>query len=213
MNKNILPLHQELFDPKRQEFFKELKNFADIGYLAGGTGLMLQIGHRLSFDFDIFTFEAVPVKLLNKVNKIFQKHFIKPQTDNEDELTVLIDEIKITFFYHEFLPLYGLRESGIIQLLDIRDIASDKAYTVGRRPMWRDYVDLYFLLRDHTNLEIIIKEAQARFGGNFSEKLFLEQLTYFGDIKEYAVQFPKNHVNPEIIQEFLSQKTREYLSI
>ena len=31
-----------------------------------------------------------------------------------------------------------------MDLMDIKDIATNKAYTIGRRPKWRDYVDIYF---------------------------------------------------------------------
>jgi len=42
----------------------------------------------------------------------------------------------------------------------MNDIAADKAFTVGRRGAFRDYVDLYFLLKDKTTLPKIISDAQ-----------------------------------------------------
>ena len=34
--------------------FEKLVKFKKPGYLAGGTALALQLGHRVSYDFDIF---------------------------------------------------------------------------------------------------------------------------------------------------------------
>jgi len=62
-------------------------------------------------------------------------------------------------------------------------IAVAKAYTLGRRGSWRDYVDLYFILKSKTaSLKEIIEGARKIYGGIFSEKLFLSQLIYTEDI-------------------------------
>jgi hypothetical protein len=57
-----------------------------------------------------------------------------------------------------------------------------KAYALGRRSKWKDYVDLYLLLRDHFTLADICVEAACIFGELFSEKMFRAQLCYFEDI-------------------------------
>jgi len=46
-------MFQEALTEKGKEFFPLLKKFNDF-YLAGGTALALQIGHRVSIDFDFF---------------------------------------------------------------------------------------------------------------------------------------------------------------
>ena len=50
------------------------------------------------------------------------------------------------------------------------------------RSKWKDYVDLYFLLRDHFTIADISSVATRIFGEFFSEKLFRSQLCYFDDI-------------------------------
>ena len=57
-----------------------------------------------------------------------------------------------------------------------------KAYALGRRSKWKDYVDLYFLLRDHFNIADISTAANQLFGELYSEKMFRTQLCYFDDI-------------------------------
>ena len=57
-----------------------------------------------------------------------------------------------------------------------------KAYVLGRHAKWKDYVDLYFLLKDHLNLDVISHKAKSIFDQNFNEKLFRQQLAWFKDI-------------------------------
>ena len=46
-------MHREVFTKRGAELFGFLGRFADF-YLAAGTGLALQLGHRISVDFDFF---------------------------------------------------------------------------------------------------------------------------------------------------------------
>jgi hypothetical protein len=70
-----------------------------------------------------------------------------------------------------------------------------KAFALGRRAKWKDYVDLFFILRDHYSIEEISEAATKNFGDLFSEKLFREHLAFHKDIDfsesiEFLVQEP-----------------------
>lgn len=56
-----------------------------------------------------------------------------------------------------------------------------KAFALGGRAKWKDYVDLYFILKSFLSLDEITSEAEKIFGNFFSAKLFKEQLAYFKD--------------------------------
>ena len=46
----------EILEQKRRDFLSKLGFLIDLGfYMAGGTALALQIGHRTSLDFDFYT--------------------------------------------------------------------------------------------------------------------------------------------------------------
>ena len=62
------------------------------------------------------------------------------------------------------------------------ELAAMKAYALGRRSKWKDYVDLYFILTEHYTMEQICKRATEIFGDLFSEKMFRAQLSYFDDV-------------------------------
>ena len=57
-----------------------------------------------------------------------------------------------------------------------------KAYALGRRSKWKDYVDLYFLLKKKFSIDEISQRAIEIYGDLFSDKLFRSQLSYFEDV-------------------------------
>ena len=92
------------------------------------------------------------------------------------------------------------------------DLASNKAFTVGKRGVWRDYVDLFYLLKFKLiSLEQILKEAEKRFGDQFSAKLFLEQLVYNKDIFDFRIDYIGKKYTPEEVMFFLEKTEKGYL--
>lgn len=91
----------------------------------------------------------------------------------------------------ELLPLM----SHYFRLPSLLDLAAMKAYALGRRSKWKDYVDLYFLLTGHFTIAEISHRAEELFGELYSEKLFRSQLCYFEDVDyseevEYIISNP-----------------------
>jgi len=126
-------------------------------------------------------------------------------------LTFTIDNtIKITFLYFPFPTLHYPISTQSLSLFDINDIASNKAYVIGRRGTWRDYVDLYWLLVEKDmDLTTIITESEKRFKGNFSAKLFLQQLVYWEDINDYAVTYLYGDIKPQVIKEYFQNLVKQ----
>jgi hypothetical protein len=57
---------------KQKNIFSRLNRFPQF-YLAGGTALALQMGHRISVDFDLFSKKEIPINKFNKkTNKTFK---------------------------------------------------------------------------------------------------------------------------------------------
>jgi hypothetical protein len=87
-----------------------------------------------------------------------------------------------------------------------------KTFALGRRSKWKDYVDLYFILKDHFSINKISERASLIYGQLFSEKLFRAQLSYFDDI-DYSeqVEFIGTIIPESIIKEFLIEKAIDLL--
>lgn len=201
----------EILDQSRQRLFNALRKLPRGGILGGGTALALQIGHRRSFDFDFFYDKRIKKEWLRDIRSSFGSSFVRTVVDHEDELTVVLEpDIKLTLLHYPFPRIHQTRVIEGIRVFHLYDIATAKAYAIGRRGAWRDYVDLYFLLKkNNVSLDQVIKEAKKRFDRLFDEKLFLQQLAFFGDISDMSVDLIVP-VSPAEIKKFLEKIVRDY---
>jgi hypothetical protein len=210
MKKNTLKLHLETLPPHSQQLLPKLASFN--GILAGGSALALLLGHRKSYDLDFFFEQPLKEHLFQAVIQTFGPQNCKLLINTSDELSLIIKETKVSFVYFPFPPLHKLLHYNNILLFHLNDLATNKAYVMGRRAAWRDYVDIYFLLTDaKLTLAKIINEAKKRFRGAFSARLFLQQLTYYNDIRDYALELTKAAASKEEIKNFFKKQVKDYL--
>jgi len=202
-------MHTEALTEEGSRLFPALAAFDDF-YLAGGTALALQIGHRLSIDFDLFRYGLIDRSLLSKVGKTFPDLPVAPTVNNPDELTVFIDSVKLTFLSYPFAVIEPLASLDGLPALSVREIGATKAYTIGRRGTYKDYVDLYFIVAEHhASLDEIITMAERKFGHEFNSRLFAEQLLFMDDVHDFQIDFLKMPVTPEGVTAFFREKIRE----
>lgn len=204
-------IHLELLDKERQVVFQILSAFKDVGYLAGGTALALQINHRRSEDFDIFINMPLNNRLKLKIEKIFGH--VSFSLNTADQINFKTKEgIKITFLWYYFKPISDLVKTSSLPIAAVDDIVADKAQTVGYRAVWRDYVDIFLLLKTKNySLKKIIDLGKKKFKGEFIETQFLEQLRYFDDLQIVPIDFVNKKYTDVYIKSFLSQSVADYL--
>lgn len=204
-------MYHTALTPEGTKLFPKLKQFADF-YLAGGTGLALQLGHRISVDFDLFSGADIEKELLRKVKRIFSESVVSPLVNNLEELSVLVDGVKLAFLKYPFPVLNDLVDFAGLKSLSILETAATKAYTIGRRGLFKDYVDLYFVLSEkHGSLERVIQLAEKKFSGEFNSRLFLEQLIYLEDIEETALVFLKDKVNKKQLGTYFTEMVKQVI--
>jgi len=203
----------KFLDTSRIEVWKRLVEFKDVGILAGGTALSMQINHRISYDFDVFTDKPIDDRFLLKLKKIFWEYEVEPMVDTGDELTVMLSgNVKLSFVYFPFVKLEKAVETDSLDLFSINDLLANKAYALGRRKTWRDYVDIYWALKNNLiDLKKLITITEQKFDGVFSAKLFLEQLVYFSDVAEIEVDWTGEKVENEDIKKYLFDEVTNYL--
>ncbi len=205
-------MHQEAITLKAGQLlsalikFKPLKNFC----LVGGTALALQIGHRVSVDFDWFGQKPLPKNLLKQIKDFFSGRKILVDVLKTEELTVRIDGVQITFLQYPFpwtekpLPQNGFFMASVGQ------IAAMKAQTINRRSVLKDYVDLYFIFKNrYADLNDIINKSKTAFKEEFNPRLFLEQLVYMEDIADEKMEFLKNRPDKQKIQKFFENLVKK----
>lgn len=147
----------------------------------GGTAIALHIGHRRSIDFDLFKSTSLNAKIILQRASEFSSKVVVTR-NVQDQLNMMVTNVKVTFFEFPFPVKASVSFDKYINLPSLLTLAAMKAFALGRRSKWKDYVDLYFIIRDHYSIEEISIEAQSIFGELFSEKLFRAQLCYFEDI-------------------------------
>jgi len=214
MNQNMSKLYTDIFDRNRLCVWKKLKIFKGFGTLGGGTALALQLNHRISYDFDIFCSRPIKKNLSLLVRQVFSDANFEILVDSSDELTVDLKGTKLTFLYYPFEKGFGQIKTESIFIFDIRDLATAKAYAIGRRGVWRDYFDVYFLLKTgEIDLESLLKMSRERYKSLFSEKLFLEQLCYFDDINDFSIEFGKGQKKREEgdVKKYLVEVVRKFV--
>jgi hypothetical protein len=95
---------------------------------------------------------------------------------------------------------------------ELTELASMKAFALGRRAKWKDYADLYILLKDHFTIDEISRKAYELFPTQFNEKLFREQLAFHKDI-DYSepVEYLITPLSENEVKEFLIKKAIDFL--
>jgi hypothetical protein len=202
-------MHTEIFTFGQVELLPYLKAFQRSFYLVGGTAVALHIGHRRSIDFDLFTHaqlnkSRIKAKLMHiPFNQI-------PIFEDFDQIHLLINNVKLTFFSYPYTVVHSINVDSILTTPSLLSLAAMKAFALGRRAKWKDYVDLYFILHDYFTMQEICKEAEKIFNQQFSEKLFRQQLAFHKDI-DYteSVEFMMTAVPDEEMKEFLIDKATD----
>lgn len=180
----------DVLTPGALELFPRLAAFKGDFYLAGGTGLALQIGHRVSVDFDLFSSAPIPKRLLKEIEETYYPNASREVLiSNSNELTIIIAGVKFTFVHYPFPVILPFERIAPVPLLAVKEILASKAYTIGRRGEFKDYVDLYAGLRGgHGSLGEMLALAAEKYGDAFNDRLFLEQLVYLDDVEEAEIR-------------------------
>src|SRR3989344_2175984 len=203
-------MHLEALTNDGKIIWPLLKSFDDF-YLAGGTALALQIGHRISVDFDLFSSEDVNKNLLQKVERRFETFTVSPSVNSTDELTIFVKNVKITFLKYPFPIINGMVTLNEIPALSVKEIAATKAYTIGRRGTFKDYIDLYFIISEnYASLKETVDLADKKFAHEFNSRLFLEQLIFMDDISEIEIKFLKDTVSQKTILDFFTEQIKVF---
>jgi len=94
-------MHKEILTREQVCLLPLIKTFSKNFGLVGGTAVAFYLGHRQSLDFDLFTnkeFENLEIrrKILKfgKIERVLR--------DEEGQYTVVVDGVRITFFYYPF---------------------------------------------------------------------------------------------------------------
>ena len=130
--------------------------------LIGGTALSLQINNRLSEDLDFCKWQDNPEIHNKEVNwpelEKFLRTFGNVRTDIIDlyQVNFFLDQVKITF-YSNAITTFREIETGYkidnITLAAVHSIGVMKLEVMSRRYLFRDYYDIYSILKEGISLK------------------------------------------------------------
>lgn len=180
--------------------------------LAGGTGLALQLGHRVSMDFDWFCrHDAFPHDLAGRLDAL-----ASPLTVIQDSVHTfecLMGVVRCAFFAYEprFAPaaeqLYGR------PIAPIADIAAMKLLAVSQRGAKKDFFDLYAILQAYEFRDIVRRGREMLAGTPVNPVHIAKSLAYFDDAEGEPDPRMLSHDTWESVRTWFVRHAREYTDI
>jgi len=180
-------------------------SFLDKYVLVGGSALALYLCHRKSEDLDFFTYsDSFDKKEIFDYIQNFKNKEVINQTD--EQIDLLLDGVKVTFFNAKWGFLKPKKVKRF-NLATIESISAMKVNVMFLRAKYRDYYDLYFLVKDKMELKEIFEYSKNIIEGiNF--KLFAIALVYIDDIEDDNIEYlePIEKISKEEIREFFQYR-------
>ena len=210
-----MEIHWDILDDVRKSILPLLKDVSSDGfYLAGGTGLALQIGHRDSIDFDFFkegNYDTA--KLIQKIETVFVENAVVITQQETNTVSCLIDnKIQLSFFGYKYPLLQPVVQTEYFSVASVADIGCMKLAAITSRSLEKDYVDLYFILR-LVHLVDLLKLCRQKYH-SLDTGLILKSLAYFDDVQPEPILFKGNNkVEFEVIKTTIQSIVADYFKI
>ena len=179
-------------------------------YLAGGSGLAIQIGHRVSEDLDFFTpLRFNPDILARYLSSIFsyEETLIAPQT-----LYCNLNRVKVSFIWYEVPLVYPAFHFKKVEIADWRDILAEKFKALSQRGSRKDFYDIYFtLLLKSLSIGSAIEIFKKRFEGTgINYYHILKSLVFFEDAEQEPEPNLLKKVSWKEVKSFFTDNLREF---
>ena len=180
-------LHFKILPVEQQRLLKLLsgESFLKDWYLAGGTCLALYLGHRQSFDFDFFL--PTDFNTSNIVNILTRIGRYERSNEEKNTVNGMLNGVKISFLGYKYDMIEDFGSFEGVNLAGIRDIAAMKLEAIAGRGSKKDFVDIYFLLKQFSLGEIFSFHALKYGVGLNNQYHHLKSLVYFNDADEEAM--------------------------
>lgn len=172
-------LHFSTIDASTLELLEKLMQVPEFENLrlVGGTSLALQLGHRNSVDIDLFGKMSTDYLELNII--LTSVGTVSPLKKSPNIFIYLLDEIKVDLVNYPYPWIDEELRVDNLRLASKQDIAAMKLSAITGRGSKKDFIDLYFLLKEFSLDQMLQFYSQKYHDG--SEFLVLKSLSYFED--------------------------------
>lgn len=179
-------------------------------YLAGGTALALELGHRISVDLDFFTYEKFSTAHIRNTLANLGKLTITSE-DAGGTLNGILDEVQVSFFIYPYQNVYPTIQYDDVQLADERDIAAMKLEAIASRGSKKDFVDLYVLLEKYSLTDLITFFEKRYSNVEYNKLHLLKSLSYFVDAEESGDPVMLNKLDWRTVKDKISTEAKDYI--
>jgi len=178
-------------------------------YLAGGTALSLQLGHRLSVDLDFFSStEDIPT-IRTGLEKALAPFNATLADSSWGNLVYLAKNVRVGFYGYGYPLVAPLIEATEARLASIEDIALMKLDALLSRSARKDFYDLYFICQSIPLRQILGKSPQKYPSVRDFEAQTVKRLVYFENAEVEANPSMIQPVNWQTIKEYFIRQARE----
>lgn len=185
---------------KRQDFLTDF-------YLAGGTGLALQIGHRISQDFDFFS-NREKLKRNSReriVRSLSREGKVEIELEEDETLRIYLDRTGVSLFHYEYPLVAPLLDFGNLKIASCQDIGLMKIAAIIGRGSKKDFIDLYFIAKYCASLNELFNLTKKKFPKvkDFPIQA-LRAFVYFKDAEKEKM--------PKMIKELSWKKVKDFFT-
>ena len=200
-------MHIRTIDPQTKRVLDKIAS-AGIStqfYLAGGTALAIQLGHRKSIDLDFFSCDDFSIEKLKKELSPLGEFVVIDQ--DQGTLNASLDGVKVSFLRYDYIQLYPYIVFENINLADERDIAAMKIDAASSRGSKKDFIDLYFLLQKYSLAELIGFFEKKFTNIKYNKLHIFKSLVFFEDAEDEPMPIMLTDVSWQKVKEKISQET------
>ncbi|EFK08345.1 conserved hypothetical protein [delta proteobacterium NaphS2] len=170
-------MQNQVVPARTKSLLKHIAGDINQFYLAGGTGLALQLGHRISEDLDFFsekTFETEDLVSLVDPDKII--------STRPGALNCIKEGVKLSFLFYEIPLCFQVHFWEGVNVAAWQDVVAEKIKTISQRGAKKDFWDVYAVIKLCASLELVSDFFLKRFE-NSRLNLYhvLKSLVYFED--------------------------------
>ena len=183
--------------------------------LVGGTALSIQLNHRMSEDLDFMKWIDKPGE-----KQDVEWHVIKRELETIssiesmelygfDMVEFVVEGVKLSFYCAPRKRIPSMVEIPVlnnIRVADMKSIGAMKMETLLRRAKFRDYYDIYSIVKNGTDINELISMALAHSGHRLKRKNLLSMLTngeLFSNDQDISHLSPVYDISAYEIQEYL----------
>lgn len=207
-------LFSETISPDTAKLIEKIKNRSWLSpyYLAGGTALALHLGHRTSIDLDFFT--ESEMEEMTIVDYLRTAGALRLDQMGGGTIVGNLDGVRISFFKYPYRLLDSLTEWNGLKVASVLDIALMKIVAILQRGSIKDFIDMFFIVREFKSIDDLLPELSEKYiGVQFNTNHILRSLCYFEDAEKEPMPSMIAPCNRQDVKEYFVNEVKRLTRI